>query len=283
MKSFFNLLIVLALIGCGGESRKIDFNNLSLVWGDEFNGNGAPDPTKWVFEEGFVRNNEHQWYQSPNATQKDGYLIIEGRRESRPNPNYLADSDNWKINRDSLHYTSSCIKSVGKYSFLYGRLEVRAKIPTASGSWPAIWTLGDAMQWPSCGEVDIMEYYRVNDEPTILANVAWGSDKEYDAIWNTNHHPYSKFLEKDPDWGSKFHIWRMDWNSDFIRIYLDDCLVCESNLTETINGVLGDRRNPFHQPHYILLNLALGGFNGGKIDDSAFPMQYVIDYVRVYQ
>lgn len=254
-----------------------------LVWSDEFNGEGRPDESAWNFETGFVRNHEDQWYQADNAYQQDGRLIIEARREHRDNPTYQPGSFSWGRARQYIEYTSSCITTARKHTFLYGRLEVRAKIPVASGSWPAIWTLGTSMEWPSCGEVDVMEFYRINGVPHILANAAWGNNQRWNAVWNSRRIPYTHFTERDAQWADHFHIWRMDWDEQAICLYLDDELLNTIDLTKTVNGRLGREANPFRQPHYILLNLALGGDNGGTIDDSAFPMRYEIDYVRIYQ
>ena len=254
-----------------------------LVWSDEFNGCGAPDSTVWNFEEGFVRNQEAQWYQATNAWQQDGCLIIEARCEHRNNPTYDPTSRHWGKKREFIDYTSACLTTAGKKTFLYGRLEVRAKIPTAPGAWPAIWTLGSGMEWPSCGEIDVMEYYRIDGEPHILANAAWGNDQRYGAVWNSQKIPFAHFIEKNLDWADQFHVWLMDWDEQHIRIYLDDELLNDIPLSTTINGSIGHGENPFRKPQYILLNLALGGHNGGFIDDSAFPMRYEIDYVRIYQ
>ena len=119
--------------------------------------------------------------------------------------------------------------------------------------------------------------------PHILANVAWGDDQRYHAVWNSKRIPYSHFTQRTPDWDQRFHVWRMDWDESAIRLYLDDELLNEVPLSTTVNGRIGNHANPFHRPQYILLNLALGGDNGGTIDDAAFPMRYEIDYVRVYQ
>lgn len=254
-----------------------------LVWSDEFDYTGKPNEASWSFEEGFVRNEEFQWYQQKNAWCENGVLIIEGRKEKTKNPNFKKNSNDWRRNRKAAHYTSSSINTKGKHEFLYGRFEIRAKIPVAGGAWPAIWTLGSAKEWPSNGEIDIMEYYRINGVPHILANTAWGTEQRYVAKWNTQTKPFSYFTDKDPDWASKFHIWRMDWDEEFIRIYVDDELLNETSLNKTINGSLGDFANPFKQPHYLLLNLAIGGKNGGTPDNKAFPMRYEVDYVRVYQ
>jgi len=255
----------------------------TLVWSDEFNGDGRPDSTVWNYEQGFVRNHEAQWYQAENAFQEDGLLVIEARREHRPNPTYREGSRQWGRQRKTIDYTSACMTTQGKYTFLYGRVEVCARIPTAGGAWPAIWTLGSGMEWPSCGEIDVMEYYRINGVPHILANVAWGDDQRFHAVWNSKKTPYVHFTERDPEWALRFHVWRMDWDETAIRLYLDDELLNEVPLSTTVNGRIGNYTNPFHRPQYILLNLALGGDNGGPIDDMAFPMRYEIDHVRVYQ
>ncbi|SDZ98757.1 Glycosyl hydrolases family 43 [Porphyromonadaceae bacterium KH3R12] len=254
-----------------------------LVWNDEFDNPGAPDREVWSFEEGFARNHELQWYQEENAECRDGLLVISARREKRENPLYERGSNDWRRSREYIEYTSSSIKTEGRKEFQYGRFEIRARIPVAGGSWPAIWTLGTEMEWPSNGEIDIMEYYRIDDVPHILANAAWGTDEQWKAKWDSSATPFTHFTDRDPRWADKFHTWRMDWDEDAIRLYLDDELLNEVDLSETVNGSLGDHKNPFQQPHYLLLNLAIGGQHGGTPDNSAFPLHYEIDYVRVYQ
>jgi beta-glucanase (GH16 family) len=170
---------------------------MKLVWADEFNNTGQPKPEFWKYEKGFVRNEELQWYQEENANCANGVLLIEGRREEIPNPKYQAGSQSWRTNRKSAHYTSASINTRGQKQWLYGRFEIRARIDTALGSWPAIWTLGVAKPWPSNGEIDIMEFYRVNNLPTILANAAWGTDKQYVAKWHTERIPYSHFGQRN--------------------------------------------------------------------------------------
>lgn len=277
-----HLLSALALM-LVASSASLAAQEWTLVWSDEFNTDGRPDSTVWNYEHGFVRNHEAQWYQPENAFQQDGCLVIEARRDHRPNPTYRPHARQWGRQREWIDYTSACVTTRGRIEFLYGRLEVRARIPIAGGSWPAIWTLGHDMPWPSCGEIDIMEFYRIRGVPHILANMAWGEDRPFQAVWNSKRIPYTHFAERAADWDRQFHVWCMEWDEHAIRLYLDDELLNEQPLSETVNGAVGKHTNPFQQPHYILLNLALGGDNGGIIDDTAFPLRYEIDYVRVYQ
>lgn len=277
MKTLFLLLFSINIFSVFAQ------DNYNLVWSDEFDYSGAPDSTVWNFEQGFARNEELQWYQKENAYCKDGLLIIEAKSEKRDNPIYEEGSNDWRRSRRFIECTSSSITTSGKKEFLYGRFEVRARIPVGKGAWPAIWTLGNAMEWPSCGEIDIMEFYRKSDVPHILANACWGTEQRWNAKWQSKAVPFSHFLEKNPDWASEFHIWRMDWDESSIKLYLDDELLNEIFLKDTYNGSLGNNKNPFMQPHYILLNLAVGGINGGATVPGAFPMRYEIDYVRVYQ
>lgn len=247
-----------------------------LTWSDEFNTTGAPSAKNWVFENGFVRNNELQWYQPDNARCENGLLVIEGKREQRPNPNYKAGSTDWKTSRKTIDYTSTSMTTSGRQSFKYGRFEMRGRIDARTGLWPAFWTLGVAGEWPSNGEIDIMEYYK----DKLLANVAWGTSKRWTAEWRSKTKTIASF--NDPDWSKKFHVWRMDWTEDSIQLFVDDLLLNSVSLTETVNKD-GSGINPFHQPHYILLNLAIGGDNGGDPASTPFPTRYEVDYVRVYQ
>ncbi len=250
-----------------------------LVWHDEFNVDGKPDTAFWDYEVGFIRNEELQWYQPDNAICKDGSLVITGKREQIENLNFDPQSENWRRNRKFAEYTSSCLKTRDLMHWQYGILIVRARIDTTKGSWPAIWTLGVKNRWPACGEIDVMEFYRVEDEPTMLGNIAWASEEPWTPVWDTRTLPLSHFLDKDPEWPKKFHVWRMEWNQERIQIYLDDELINTTFLKTAVNA---DGSRPFHQPHYLLLNLAIGS-NGGNPDLSDFPITYEVDFVRIYQ
>jgi beta-glucanase (GH16 family) len=204
-------------------------------------------------------------------------LIIEAKKEKRANPDFKNYNDpNWRFNRDSIRFTSSCLITKDKHAWKFGRFEMRAKIPVAPGMWPAFWTLGVKGRWPANGEIDIMEYYREK----VLANAAWQSDTTGRPAWDAVSRDLSDF--EKPNSQGTFHVWRMDWDSSYIKLYLDDQLLNTIDLASTING--GDSHvNPFHQPHYILINLAVGGSQGGDPTYTIFPQQFVVDYVRVYQ
>lgn len=247
-----------------------------LVWADEFNNNGKPDSASWKYEQGFVRNEEAQWYQADNAWCENGLLVIEGRKETIPNPGFKKESGDWRINRENAEYTSSSIKTAGKHSWQYGRFVMRGKIDVSSGLWPAWWTLGVSGEWPSNGEIDMMEYYRGK----LLANIAVGTSKKYQAEWHSNT---KSIIELGgPEWVSKFHIWRMDWTEKDIALYIDDQLLIKVDMDSLYNKD-GSNTHPFKQPHYMLLNLAMGGTNGGELANTKFPNRFEVDYVRVYQ
>jgi beta-glucanase (GH16 family) len=246
-----------------------------LVWADEFNREGAVDSTAWGFEKGFVRNEELQWYQRENAWCEKGLLIIEGRRETVPNSGYKAESKEWRENRETASYTASSINTAGKHAWTYGRFMMRGRINTSPSLWPAWWTLGVAGNWPANGEIDIMEYYRNN----MLANVACaGADGKPE--WFS--HTFAVDSLGGKAWTSRFHTWQMDWDSTVIRLYCDNVLWLHVPLDKLLNKD-GSGINPFRQPHYMLLNLAIGGTNGGDPRNTTFPNRFEVDYVRVYQ
>ena len=276
--------IIFAYKHTGGEPGFADNLSLQLlnpiakapVWSDEFDGDGPLDDEKWTFEKGFVRNQELQWYQSENAFQEDGLLVIEGRTEDLPNPNYDPTSNNWKESRETIDFTSASVITKDLYAFQYGTLVVRAKVTNLTGTWPAIWTLGTNCPWPSNGEVDVMENYGGN----ILANFAWGTNTPWTPFWDSSSWPVVNF---GGNWAEEFHIWELRWSEEQMVIALDGTVLNEVSLNDTINGSAEcEGENPFQQPHYILLNLALGS-NGGSVDNLEFPTRYLIDYVRVYE
>jgi beta-glucanase (GH16 family) len=256
----------------GGGSEVSVPDGYHLVWHDEFDVDGAPDPKNWKFETGFVRNEEDQWYQADNATVSGGMLVIEGRKERVTNPSYTGSGD-WKTSRQYAEYTSSSLSTSGLQSFQYGRFEMRARIPTSAGMWPAWWTLGVSGEWPSNGEIDIMEYY----SGKVLANVACGTSTRWEAKWDSQTKSLSSL---GAGWSSAFHVWRMDWDAQNIALYMDDEAMNTAALSSMLNA---DGSSPFKQKEYMLVNLALGGNNGGSLSGSTFPVRYEVDYIRVFQ
>jgi beta-glucanase (GH16 family) len=246
----------------------------TLVWADEFNADGPPEPRNWTFEQGFVRNHEAQWYQPQNARCRNGLLVIEARRERVSNPEFVAASASWPSNQPFAAYTSSSLTTKGLHQWQYGRFEMRGRIDTRPGMWPAWWTLGTTGEWPDGGEIDMMEYYR----GMLLANVGWASGRRWIPTWDSVRTPVA---DLGADWSREFHVWRMDWDSSRIRLFVDDRLLNETELAATVDP--SRHTDPFHQPHYMLLNLAIGGDNGGDPSATAFPARVEVDYVRVYQ
>ncbi|WP_308991136.1 glycoside hydrolase family 16 protein [Mariniflexile litorale] len=281
IKSVFysvSVFVLFFLKSCSGsKSNTTQVKGYQLIWNDEFNVDGLPNKNNWNYETGFVRNEEAQWYQKENAVCKDGFLIIEVKKETKPNPDFISKSTaDWRKNRDSIYLTSSCLITKDKQEWKYGRFEIKAKIPVEMGLWPAFWTLGVEHNWPANGEIDIMEFYKGK----ILANIAWEGDKKWKPVWDSKTYLLESF--NNNNWANEFHIWRMDWDEKAIKLYVDNQLLNEVDLSNTFNGT-NKNINPFHQSHYLLLNLAVGGMNGGDFLNTNFPAPFIIDYVRVYK
>ena len=148
------------------------------------------------------------------------------------------------------------------------------------GSWPAFWTLGVSESWPSCGEIDIFEYYK----DIVLANFCWAAPGgQWSPEWNTVRTPVGDYRKDDPEWADKFHVYAMDWDENRIVLSVDGVAVNDSSIAEVKNARYRSIANPFHQPHYLLVNLALGGDSGGDVTKVPFPVHMYVDYVRVYQ
>jgi beta-glucanase (GH16 family) len=260
---FITCIVVLSWSGSQAKNPVYEKGKWKLVWEENFNYTGLPNPEIWSYEEGYVRNNEVQYYtrgRSENARVEDGNLIIEARM------------DNWQGNK----ITSASLHTYVKKSILYGRVEVRAKLPSGTGTWPAIWMLGNSFQtgtgWPACGEIDIME--NVGYDPDVVhGNI---HTKAYNHVLGTAK-GNKLTLEKPYD---LFYTYAIEWYDDRIEFFIDDeCyLVYE-------NEYNGSDTWPFDKPHYLILNLAIGGSWGGQkgVDESIFPQKYYIDYVKVYK
>jgi len=258
----------------GAEKRE-------LVWSDEFEQDGLPNQTKWDYEEGLIRNEEDQYYtrsRKENVRVENGVLVIECRKEDFKNPKYRPDATSWNEQRETARYTSGSINTLGKAAFTYGYVEVRAKMPRGNGMWPAIWMMGTnitAVNWPRCGEIDIMEY--VGHIPhTIHANNHFADPDQKDkAVHKSSGGTQTIVDEPYKD----FHVYAIEWNEREITFFVDDRQYATFNVDQAGKGP----DNPFRKPHYLLLNLALGGSWGGKIDDGMIPQKFEIDYVRVFK
>ena len=236
--------------------------NWKLVWNDEFAKSGAPDPKKWTYEKGYIRNNEKQFYTADrreNARVEGGRLIIEARKD----------------NFEGKEVTSASLTTQGIAEWSSGRFEVRAKVPAMRGTWPAIWLLGaniPTIGWPKCGEIDIMEHVGF-DVGRIHANI-------HTEAYNHMNGKGRGANVVEPLVTSKFHVYALEWTADKIDIFIDDKKYFTYTKESDDVAVW-----PFNKPHYLILNLAIGGAWGGQqgIDDSAFPTRFEVDYVRVFQ
>jgi beta-glucanase (GH16 family) len=262
--------------GSAVTDRRAEAMEWKLVWADEFDVDGPPSAANWDHEIGFVRNEELQWYQRDNATCENGLLILTARRERVDVPQHQVATPDWAKNRNHAEYTSASLTTKGLHQWQYGRFEMRARIDTRSGLWPAFWTLGTRGDWPHSGEIDIMEYYC----ETLLANALWGSKEKWVPISSIHSFPLGQF--NDPEWSAQFHEWRMDWDKQRIEIFVDNKRLCLIDLDQTYNQD-ENRENPLKQPHYLLLSLAVGGTHGGDPSSTDFPAKFEIDYIRVYR
>jgi len=234
--------------------------NWQLVWSDEFEGTTL-NTDNWNIVEGGsgFGNQEKQFYTSrpQNLKVENGNLVITALLE-----NYTVGSMTWK-------YTSARINSSRKKDFTYGKIEARIKLPTGAGTWPAFWAMGYG-SWPSCGEIDILEF--VGRQPDrFQSNV---HTKDYNGMNGRNFH-----IEKEyPGLPNDFHVYSIEWTAEKIKFFFDGTQYW------TFSSLSVDPANyPFNNPLYLILNLAIGGTLGGTVDDSIFPQQLLVDYVRVYR
>ena len=276
-----------------------EINGYQLVFHDEFNHEGPMKTEFWRAETGFVRKNEHQWYQAENGFCSEGRLVITAKKERVSNPNYRENSNNWKTNRPFAEYTSASFITQNKYHQKYDSIMMmmRAKLPLETGGeedygvWPAFWTTGNG-PWPHGGEIDIMEYYTER----LMANFAvkgkkgvkWTGNKEED-----NPNSYLKNIiegkaegfTNDPNWLQKYHTWKLIGDGTYLSVYLDDVFMSRIALN-TKNEDNSVREFPFKgNLCNFWLNLAVGGKphpDAEKLAKTTFPRTYEIDYARIY-
>ncbi|WP_395067008.1 family 16 glycosylhydrolase [Flavobacterium sp.] len=251
MKKYILLILVVAVSFAQKNERK-------LVWQENFDGKEL-NQKNWNFELGNGcpncgwGNNERQLYTKTNHTLKNGTLIITAQKE------------------DSI-YTSTRITTLGKKEFMYGRIEARAKLPIGKGIWPAFWMLGSSIKtvaWPKCGEIDILEY--VGKNPHLVYTTLHTQDSHGNSI-NTK-------ITTFPEIEEGFHVYAIDWTKDKIEFLVDNISVYTFQPQEKNENIW-----PFDHKFYIILNMAVGGnFGGPDVDDTIFPQQFIVDYIKVYQ
>ncbi len=273
-------LSALWLAACGGGGPQATGNRetpapelpslpgWTLVWHDEFQNDGLPDSTKWDFDTEYNQrgwwNGELQYYsknRSENAHVRDGTLRITARKER------LSSAADF----GGQNYTSARLITRGKASWTYGRFEIRAKLPCALGTWPAIWTLGTGGTWPGDGEIDIMEQkgFNASEKQKVLATVHTTSGSAGAGPSKT---------QSLPNACTAFNTYHMNWYPDRIEIGVNGSDYYTYNNLRT-----GKNQWPFDQPQYLLLNVAVGGTLGGAVADSQLPAAMEVDWVRVYK
>ena len=234
------------------------------LWNDEFDGD-AIDTNKWSFEIGTGAsgwgNNEWEYYTSrkENAYIKDGVLHIRAQKETY----------------EGQKYTSARMLTKGKFAFKYGTVEARIALPVGKGIWPAFWMLGenfDKVGWPGCGEIDIIE--AVNSENIVYGTNHWANGSEYATYGNNTGNYRDQKYELDI---TQFHTYKFTWDEKYIRMFVDDFMYHEI----LIENNTGDTEE-FHKPFFFLLNVAVAGnWPGFEVDDSQFPNEMLVDYIRV--
>jgi beta-glucanase (GH16 family) len=259
----------MARIPCGAAlllalSHSAAAGDYSLVWSDEFDGT-AVDPAKWEFQIGTGcpslcgwGNNELQYYRAENATVADGRLTITAKKQEF----------------GGRAYTSARMRTKGLADWTYGRFEMRAKLPIGQGIWPALWMLPTASPyggWPVSGEIDILEYLG-QDPDRIFGTLHYGNPDQI-FVGDSYTLPSGTFNDD-------FHTFALEWDEHEIRWFIDD-IQYQCNSHWISSG--GPYPAPFDQPFHLLLNMAVGGNLAGDPDDSVFPQDLIVDYVRVYQ
>ena len=279
--NIYLIYLLLILFSCNEEQSKYteqgDISTLSenweLLWSDEFNDEEL-DLTKWNklnWKPGWV-NNELQAYtdRDTNIFLENGHLVLQGNIE----PGY--SGTDYVGNNYVADYTSGRVNTDDKFSTTYGRFDIKAKLPAGKGSWPAIWMLGESISsigWPQCGEIDIMEHVGY-DQGLVHGSI---HTQDYNHMYGTQKSG-SKYVDDVTD---AFHVYSLEWSPFYLRYLIDN-----EPFFFVYNDSNGDfGKWPFNDPHYLILNLAIGGDWGGVqgVSASAFPMKMYIDYVRVYK
>ena len=268
-----SLSIFLLVLGCENDDAQTVARLTTLVWEDNFDVDGAPDPTRWRFDlgDGTAQgipgwgNDELQYYtdRPENVTVQNGFLLITAKEEDF----------------NGAEFTSARLTTQGLFERAYGRFEARIRVPFGQGYWPAFWLLGnncDENPWPACGEIDIME--NVGDEPTIVFGSVHGPG------YSGGDSIGKDYELTDDRFDTGFHVFGIEWSPESINYYVDGDLYQSITPEDIDEETDGEGQWIFDRPFYIILNLAVGGnLPGPPNDETIFPQTMLVDYVRVYE
>jgi beta-glucanase (GH16 family) len=279
------LLLLLPALACAQQMGRIWTSAAAgpwqVVWSDDFTRPGRPDPAKWGFETGFVRNAEPQIYRAENTWCERDLLVIEARRERVPNPAHVPGHPHVNYSRTHGDYTSASLTTRGLHSFRYGRFEIRGRIDTRPGLWPAFWFVGSQGRWPACGEIDLMEWYGGR----LHANACWGPDPARNT-WAAAKFTVAELEALPPargrprdlaGWSREFHTWTMEWDERLITLKVDG----KTLNTIDVTAARVDDTLPFRQPIHLIINLAVRPSD--QPEATRFPARLEVDWVRVWQ
>ncbi len=246
--------------------------NWQLLWSDEFNKGTQPNPEKWTYGEGYLRDDAKSYYtlRPKNVRLEYGCLVLEAHKELYPNSSYIKGSKD-PFEQQFATYTSGRLKTENKFTFKYGKVDIRAKLQAGSGIWSQLSLISENREtigWPECGEILMLAY--TGQSLKRMVTSVFSKNNRWDHILNFDLNPTSEF-----------HVWSLEWGPNQLRFYFDGVLY---SIVEKEDSFGNDKKNwPFDKDLCLYLDLIIGGLWSPVIDDNALPAKLKVDYIRVYK